>query len=59
LKSLAIIGIILGFFWTMMSLVMISSEGVWMVFIGFAYFLAMSIVTLVHVIEEDKWEEVE
>lgn len=54
MKSLAIIGVILGFFWTMATLVMISAEGVWMVFIGFAFFLAQSIVFLVKIMN---WEE--
>ena len=44
MKALGIIGIILSSIWILVGLSVIGDEGVWLVVLGFGYFLATSVV---------------
>lgn len=46
MKTLGIIGIVVSAYWLIMALSMLAEEGMVMLFITFAYYLALSIVAL-------------
>jgi len=46
MKTLGIIGIVLSSIMILLGLSVITSEGVWIIVLAFAYFLALSIKTL-------------
>jgi hypothetical protein len=46
MRTLGIIGIVLSAYWMIMSLSIITEEGILMLFITFGYFLALSIMAV-------------